>query len=124
MTDMKRLEQLMLGRHPCIAVSTHEEPYVLSLIRECVLRSPYLLRMWSTNGGLRDGLLLDVPPIPETEHPAAALCYLFNQTGPGVHLMLDLAEHLGDARTRRLLHPRTRRSRCPSTAGELCARHP
>jgi SpoVK/Ycf46/Vps4 family AAA+-type ATPase len=103
MTDVKRLEQLMLGRHPCIAVTTHEEAYVLSLIRGCVLRPPYSLRMWSTNGGLRDGLLLDVPPVPETEHPAAALCYLFNQTGPGVYLMLDLAEHLGDARTRRLL---------------------
>lgn len=103
MTDIERLERLMLGRHPCIAIATHEEAHVLSLVREIVLRSPNLLRMWSINGGLRDGLLREVPPVPETEHPAAAIWYLLGQSSSGVHLMLDLAEHLGDARTRRLL---------------------
>ena len=32
--------------------------------------------------GLRDGLVADQPPIPETAHPAGALYYLTRQGGP------------------------------------------
>ncbi|MFQ5429036.1 MAG: AAA family ATPase [Phycisphaerae bacterium] len=103
MTDTRRLERLMRGRHPCILIPTCEESYVLGLIRSVVTRSPQVLRIWSLNGGVRDGLLADQPPVPETEHPAAALYYFLKLPGVSVHAMCDLAGHLSDHRLLRLL---------------------
>lgn len=103
MTNQKRLEQLILGRYPCISIVTHEEAYALELIREIVLRSPYHLKIWTINGGIRDGLLSDQPPAPQTEHPAAALYYFYKQEGEIVNVLLDIAGHLKDHRTLRLL---------------------
>ncbi|MFQ5411488.1 MAG: AAA family ATPase [Phycisphaerae bacterium] len=103
MNDQQHLEALILGRHPCITLATNDEPYAVSLVRQIVLHIPHQLRIWSINGGIRDGLIADQPPVPETEHPAAALYYFLQQHQVGVLLMLDLAPHLKDSRTLRLL---------------------
>jgi len=117
MNDQRRLEVLFQGRHPCITIATHEEPYVLALVRGVALQAPDPFLIWKINGGLRDGLLSDQPPIPETEHPAAALYYLFQKQERRVMLMLDLAPHLKDGRTLRLL--RDLIEQCHASGGRL-----
>lgn len=102
MSDQERLAEFIRGRHPCISIITVEENYALSLIHEVILRMPKALRLWSIIGGVRDGLLPEQPPVPETEHPAAALYHLNKHDGESIVVMLDLAPHLKDERTLRI----------------------
>ncbi|HWL93511.1 MAG TPA: AAA family ATPase [Phycisphaerae bacterium] len=97
------MERLIRGRHPCIVATASEEEFALTLVREIVMRTPVTFNVWSINGGLRDGLLVDHPPIPETEHPAGALYYLLQQSASTLTVFLDLAPHLRDERTLRLM---------------------
>lgn len=101
--DVNQFERLLNGRHPCVIIVTPEEPYALSLIREAVIRTPYFCRTWKISGGLRDGLVTEQPPIPDTDHPAAAIYYLLRMKESSVDVFLDLSSHLNDARTLRLL---------------------
>ena len=104
MTDQERLGRLIRGRHPFITIVTNEESYALSLVRETGLAIGRDIRLWSIIGGVRDGLVAGTPPIPETEHPAAALYHFTKQLKePSICVTLDLAEHLKDQRTQRLL---------------------
>jgi len=118
MNDQQRLEQLIRSRHPCITIVTHEETYALGLARETAMAVGCDLRLWSIIGGARDGLVADTPPIPETEHPAAALYHFTNQLKePSICVTLDLADHLKDQRTQRLLRDLIQRFR--GTGGTL-----
>jgi SpoVK/Ycf46/Vps4 family AAA+-type ATPase len=104
MTDRERFEHLIRSRHPCILIVTHEEEYALGVVREAALQLNREARLWSVVGGVRNGLVAGTPPIPETEHPAAALYHLIHQVkDPGICIMLDLAGHLKDERTSRLV---------------------
>jgi len=104
MNDQERLTSLILARHACIRIVTHDEDYALSLVRDTALNQGLSLHLWSIIGGVRDGLVAGTPPVPETEHPAAALYYLAQQLAKAcVMATLDLASHLKDERTLRLL---------------------
>ena len=108
MNDQPRFEHLIRAGHTCISIVTHEEDYALGLVRDTAFQLGSDLAgagmwLWSVIGGVRDGLISDAKPIAETEHPAAALYHLTRLTGRSICVMLDLAEHLGDARTLRLL---------------------
>ncbi len=100
---VSQFEKLLNGRHPCMIIVTPEESFALGIIREAVLRTPLICKVWKINGGLRDGLISDHPPIPDTEHAAAALYYQLRQKEVSVDVFLDLSPHLRDARTLRLL---------------------
>ena len=68
--------------------------------------------LWSITRGVSDGLLADSPPVLNTEHPAAVL-YHFARQQPhkqAMYVMLDLADHLKDGRTLRLLREAVDRS--------------
>lgn len=101
--DASRLMELMSARPPCVFIPTHEEAWALSLVQEAVCGDAQDYLTWSIIDGLRDGLVRDQPAIPETEHPAGALFYLYKriETVRAV-VMLDLIAHLDDARTARL----------------------
>ncbi|GIK15140.1 MAG: ATPase [Planctomycetota bacterium] len=103
MTDLDRLRELLEGRHPCVFVHTHEEEYVLDLVRDAAMALGRSLRQWSIIGGVRDGLVAGKPPVPETENPAAALYYLHEMRDPTIVVLLDLVTHLREDRTLRLL---------------------
>ncbi|MCC7292537.1 MAG: AAA family ATPase [Phycisphaerales bacterium] len=103
MDDLARLIELLEKRHACLSLHTHEEAYALSLIREAALHLGRPLRQWAVIGGVRDGLVAGKPPVPETEHPAAALYYLHEIHDPAIAVMLDLVSHLKDEKTLRLL---------------------
>jgi len=107
-TDRQRLEHLFRAGYPCISVVTQEEDYVLGLVRDLAFHmgcdlSGSGMWLWTVVGGLRDGLIADSRPQPETEHPAAALYYLSRLSQRSIVAMLDLVLHLSDARTLRLL---------------------
>src|SRR5437763_3367477 len=104
MTNRDRLEQLLISRHPCVAVSTFEEEYVLGLLREIAVEREWDLWLWSVTHGLRDGLLSGSPTVTDTENPAAALYYLARECrSKRIHVMVDLAGHLKEERALRLL---------------------
>ncbi len=108
MTDQQRLEHLIRAGHTCISIVTHEEDYALALVRDTVFQlgrdlSGPGMWLWSVVGGVRDGLVADAKPVPETEHPAAALYHLSCLSERSVCVTLDLAGHLRDTRTLRLL---------------------
>src|SRR5687767_12628041 len=104
MTDLERLDQLITARHPCIAVSTFEEDYVLGLLRHLAVERQRELWLWSVTIGWREGLLAGAPPMPDTEHAAAALYHIIHH-GPkhGLYVATDMAGHLKDEKTLRLL---------------------
>ena len=102
MTDREGLQHLVVSRHACIAVVTHDEPYVLTLLREVAVQRGAEMWVWSVTLGWREGLLAGSPPVAETEHPAAAMFYLAQQPPtPRMYVALDLAGHLKDERTLR-----------------------
>ena len=107
MTDLEHISQLITARHPCLAVATFEEDYILGLLRVAAVERGLELWLWSISRGVRDGLIADSTPLPDTDHPAAAL-YHFGQFADQPHKQVlfatvDLAEHLKDGRTLRLL---------------------
>lgn len=102
-TDGERLGQLLAAGHPCISMTTFEEDDALDLVRHIALDSGLLMSQWSINHGVRDGLLAKSASVANTEHPAAALYHYSQQVQPGIIVMLDLAAHLRDERTLRML---------------------
>lgn len=103
MNDQTRLERLLQSENACVSMVTFEEDYALQLVRDFALGSGRHMWLWSIVGGVRDGLIADGPAQPETEQPAAGLYRLATITEPSVYVLLDLAGHLKDERTLRLL---------------------
>lgn len=102
MTDREGLEHLIVSRHACIAIATHDEPYVLTLLREIAVERGAEMWVWSVTQGWREGLLAGSPPVVETEHPAAAMFHLAHLPPKArMYVALDLAGHLKDERTLR-----------------------
>ena len=100
--DQNRLEKLIEGRHPAVLVNTLEEVDAREMVVQAAVNLKLPLRIWTVTEGVRDGLLTDSQPIPNTEHPAAGLLYMAHQHGPHVFLALDLLGHLSDAKTLRV----------------------
>jgi ATP-dependent 26S proteasome regulatory subunit len=104
MTDQERLDHLIVARHPCVAIATHDEAYVLTLLRQIAVERGEEMWVWSVTQGWREGLLAHSPPVVETEHPAAAMFYLAHlPPKPRIYVALDLAGHLKDERTARTM---------------------
>lgn len=102
-TDQERFETLIRSRYPVITIVTQEEWYALRLVRNATLNLGRELRLWTVTRGVADGLMSESRPAMNTEHPAAALYHLVQQSQSFVCVMLDLVQHLGDAKTLRLL---------------------
>lgn len=102
-TDSERLGRLLAAGHPCISIITFEEEDALELVRRLALDSGLHMCQWEINHGVRDGLLAKSAAVANSEHPAAALYHLAQQTRPCIAVMLDLASHLRDERTLRML---------------------
>ena len=90
---------------PAASPSRRGESFTCSaLLRQVAAERGVELWLWSVTLGWRDGLRADAPPIPDTEHPAAAMYYVANlPPQPRLYVTLDLAGHLKDERTLRAL---------------------
>ena len=51
--DRDELDRLITARHACIAISTPEEEYVLTMVRELAVERGQELWVWSVTQGLR-----------------------------------------------------------------------
>lgn len=104
MSDSKRFGELLRAGHTCIRVVTHEEDYVVQLVRNAALACGRSLWLWSCGSGAQDGLLSGSPSLPKTDDAIGALNHFLacSETKP-VCLMLDLCAHLGQPRTMRCL---------------------
>jgi SpoVK/Ycf46/Vps4 family AAA+-type ATPase len=103
MDDRRRFEQLLRARYPCIVAPTYDEERVMALIREVALESSRDLRIWSYSQGVHDGLLENDRGVKDTEPPAAGLYYMLSNPAPGITVLMDIIEHLSEARVLRLL---------------------
>jgi ATP-dependent 26S proteasome regulatory subunit len=118
MSDRQSLEELFLARHPLVAIQTFEEEYVLTVLGEMAIERQLDLWMWSATEGIRDGLLSDSPAIADTEHAAAALYWILQQSRKAaLFVFCDLAGHLKDERTLRCL--REAADRAAQSGGQL-----
>ena len=103
-TDVESLERLLTARHACVSILTFEEEHALDVVRQAALVRASPLWVWSASMGIREGLLKDSPPVPDTTNVAAALYYLWADPDlRGVIVLLDVAGHLKDERVLRLL---------------------
>ena len=95
MKDSERLQSLLAAHYPCITLTTHEEDDALEMVLNVAIELSMPAVMWSQSRGVRDAILRDAPPVPDSEHPAAALYHL-EQTagGPRLIILLDMAAHL------------------------------
>lgn len=102
--DLKQLEQCLSSHHNIISVVTQEEDHALELITFAVARTGDPLWVWSATQGIYAGVFENARPLPDTENAAAALYHFANKIDDrAVCVMLDLSDHLEDARTRRAL---------------------
>ncbi len=76
MTDQEQLQRLIVARHPCVAIASHDEPYILSLLRQIASDRNMEMWVWSVTLGWRDGLVAHAPAIADTEHPAGGMFYI------------------------------------------------
>ncbi len=109
-SDRQRLASLLASQHPCLFIQTIEEAEALQLITDHALDTNTQLWCWSISHGLHDPTLADAVPIPDTEHPAAALYHLIHHNQRKLAVMLDVAGHLKDERTLRHLRDLIKKS--------------
>ncbi|MEA2709257.1 MAG: hypothetical protein QOF78_1858 [Phycisphaerales bacterium] len=102
--ETQRLQHLLAARHACVFISTYEETEALRHVRDaCIEARMTDVLEWSVSTGLRDSLVAASPVLLNTDHPAAALVTLATRQDRIVAIMLDVVEHLKDARTLRVL---------------------
>jgi SpoVK/Ycf46/Vps4 family AAA+-type ATPase len=101
--DSQRLAKLIQAQHHIISIATLEEEEALQTVRDAAIDRGLDLWLWSMSKGIRDGLLVDGPCVPDTDHPAAALFHWTGQEMGSLCVMLDVAGHLKDERTLRLM---------------------
>jgi len=103
MRDSQRLKDMIASNRSCISCVTFEESYVRDIVINCAVALKKDLFIWTITEGLRNGIISDDGVVPNTDHPAAAMLHLAHQHGPRIVLMLDLAGHLDDQRTLRVM---------------------
>jgi hypothetical protein len=102
-SDGERVHQLILSQHPLVVIQTCEEDEAVQLVIDTALEHNIEFWAWSISRGLHVPTLKDAVPIPDTEHPAAALYHLIHQSQRKLAILLDVAGHLKDERTLRHL---------------------
>ena len=103
MNDGTELLQVLERKSPCVAIHTFEEDYVLGLARDAAVNLNRPLWLWSVSGGVQDGLMTGHQPVSDTEKPADGLIHFAGVPGQPLCVTLDLAPHLRDDRTLRVL---------------------
>ncbi|MEM8875967.1 MAG: AAA family ATPase [Planctomycetota bacterium] len=104
-TDQAQFEKLIAARHPCVALQTYEEQHAVKIVVAAATEQGKDVMIWSAGTGLRDGLVKESAVVADTSPAAGALAWINQQQYRAncVYLMLDLAPHLSDATTLRML---------------------
>lgn len=102
--NLANLSRTVRAGHPCIVLSTNDEPVARELVGAVLVQGERPVYDWSVSKGLGDARYLGAQRIAETEHPAAALYHLAQTIQhPCAAVFYDLLDHIEDARTLRVL---------------------
>ncbi len=100
--NQEQLRTIIEAQHNCVFISTGEESYARQIVGDVAVELGLDLHLWTVIDGVRNGLVSQSPGVGGTEHAAAALLYLTSIQPRCLAVMLDLVEHLNDARTMRV----------------------
>ncbi len=119
LTNRNELIRLIEARHAAVAITTTEERYAVSVVREAAMHSRQNLFVWDCVNGLRDGLLEAAIGFDDTTPAGGALAWIEKHArADSVFCFLDLSEHLDkDPSCRRLF--RDAAARVGDTGGTL-----
>lgn len=100
--DGAKLRSLLKARHACVRVVTDDEPDALLAALDSAHQEKLPSYLWTTLDGLREAALQDAPAVSNTVPAEAALYHLLrNVSGEHAAIVLDLAEHLENAKVLR-----------------------
>ncbi|MHC4289936.1 MAG: AAA family ATPase [Planctomycetota bacterium] len=103
MNDVAELIKLVSGGYCCISIVTHEETEAMDIIRRAAKQLEYHMQVWSAGRGIRDGFY-PVLSVEDNNHNIAdGLSEFANGPTKSFYVMLDAAEHVKSALSRRLL---------------------
>jgi SpoVK/Ycf46/Vps4 family AAA+-type ATPase len=124
--DLSLLKKMFASGHVCVRLVTFEEAEAAKGVRAVARELGLPLVTWSAVQGLRehDANGSFVSAIEQTENAAAALFTMSGKvsTSPCVILMMDLAEHLTEARTVRALRELVEKLRAEhAVSGDVAA---
>ncbi|MEM1071575.1 MAG: AAA family ATPase [Planctomycetota bacterium] len=103
MADLKRLEELCRVGRALVVVRSFEEAEVLQLVRDAAMGLDRSLRIWTVLSGVYDGILSQPESVPDTTDPVKGLTALSHNDDARMVCLVDVAEHLDDARVLRAL---------------------
>lgn len=103
MREHEMLLRLLRAGRRAIHLPTFEETHALEVIRAAAVELNRPMFLWCAHVGVREGLLSDARPIPETADPIVGMTWLDAHAGDALVVLLDVAAHLGQARGLRAL---------------------
>ena len=101
--DAGKLEQMITYDHSCISICTDEEQEALEMVRHVALNLKKTMWIWSAGRGLREGMLKDSQPFPETELLVPGLVKMAEVANGSICVTLDIADNLGNKLNLRML---------------------
>ncbi|MCP4454097.1 MAG: AAA family ATPase [Planctomycetes bacterium] len=103
MNDFDQFERILQNGSACVSIVTHEERYALEIIRETARRRACDIWVWSSGGGIRDGLLDGSAYVPDTETASAGLTSFAKAKAGSICVALDMADQVRQGKPLRLL---------------------
>lgn len=103
MDDIASFERLINSGCSCVSIVTYEEKDALEIVRQVAIRLKRNVLLWSMGYGVREGLFADSPAEANTDQPEMALCHMAAVEGDAICVTLDLAAHLKNELTLRML---------------------
>jgi SpoVK/Ycf46/Vps4 family AAA+-type ATPase len=102
-SDLDRLVSYIRAGRSAITIHTHEERDALELVRTAAVMLGRPVWEWSSTRGVRDSLLANAEPVPNTENTAAGLHYLAINHAKDLCVVVDSGAHLAEPRKLRAL---------------------
>jgi len=103
MNDFDQFEHVIQNGCACLSITTHEERYALEIIRKTANRLDRDMWVWSSAGGIRDGLLDGSAYVPKTETMSAGLTSFSKSRFGSICVALDMGDQLSQGKPLRLL---------------------
>ena len=103
MNDFEQFEHVIQNGCACVSITTHEERYAVEIIRETAKRLDRDMWVWSSAGGIRDGMLDGSAYVPDTETASAGLASFSKATSGAICVALDMTDQMRQGKPLRLL---------------------
>lgn len=94
MENIQRLIAVLKSRHPCISITTADEPDALSVVHDAARELNLPVWEWSVTRGLREADLRTGPALPDTQKLLDALLTIARREDRFIVILLDAAKTL------------------------------